>query len=78
MANRERLIDYAQSKIGHASDIIDMLMSRMKYGDPIILQPIDDLGINPSISRGYRKKIIEMRRKILGLEYKEYVPKEHR
>ncbi|MEM4067524.1 MAG: hypothetical protein QXV17_11785 [Candidatus Micrarchaeaceae archaeon] len=38
MANRERLIDYAQSKIGHASDIIDMLMSRIKYGVPIVLQ----------------------------------------
>jgi hypothetical protein len=72
MANRENIIDYAQQKISHIRDVTDMITHRIKYGDPILFQPIDDLGINPSVSRGYRKKIIEMRRKFLGLEYKEY------
>ncbi|MEM3549439.1 MAG: hypothetical protein QXJ23_10600 [Thermofilum sp.] len=78
MVNREKIIDYVQNKIDHISDITDMVLSRIRYGDPILFQPIDDLGINPTLSREYRKKIIKMRRQLLGLEYREYVPKSKR
>jgi hypothetical protein len=72
MANREKINDYAQQIINHIHDNTDMITHRIKYGDPILFQPIGRLTINTSVSKGYRKKIIEIRRKFLGLEYKEY------
>jgi len=72
MASDEKILDYIRKKIDNVQNIIDMIFSRIEYGDPILLQPGEDLGINSQLSRNYRKKIIKLRREFLGLPYKEY------
>lgn len=67
-----RLQEYWREKREQFSQIANMVFHRIEYGSPILLQPADDLGIPPTLSMRFRQESIKLRRKVLGLPYKEW------
>jgi len=67
-----QLLDEVRSDVDR---IADMVVHRIKYGSPPLLDPSEDLGLPSGLAMFFKGKRIERRRKFLGLEYREWVPK---
>ena len=64
--------EYYRAKREQMANLMNMVFHRIEYGSPILLKPADDLGIPPDLSNDFRLQSIKLRRKLLGLPYKEW------
>ncbi|MEM3264565.1 MAG: hypothetical protein QXH07_01250 [Thermoplasmata archaeon] len=72
MDTKDNVKQYIQDRIDYAKDIVDEIKHRIEYGDPILMHISYIVGIENEFAKTSRKKLIQTRRKLLGLPYEEY------
>ena len=71
----ERVRAFADTVRADVRGVVDMVQHRIHKGSPVLLAPLQDVGVSSSILSNQAQERIKRRRALLGLDYEEFSPR---